>query len=121
MAVLRLHVHYTKIPVSNLADEAHPAKDSNGIAILVETATDRGVPTLAVSDRRTAPAATLARHALAVRSDNMMFTNSFGAVSVLLNALVTEIAVRNREHAVEAVGRISRILEEDDDLIGGGP
>lgn len=87
---------------------------------LVEAAAERGVPTLAISDRRTAPAATLARHALPVRSDNMMFTNSFGAVSVLLNALVTEIAVRNREHAVEAVARISRILEDSDDLIGGG-
>lgn len=87
---------------------------------LVESAAGRGVATLAISDRRTAPAATVSRHALAVRSDNMMFTNSFGAVSALLNALVTEIAVRNREHAVEAVGRISRILDDAPDLIGGG-
>jgi len=87
---------------------------------LVASATGRGIPTLAISDRPTAPAATAARHALTVRSDNMMFTNSFAAVSVLLNALVTEIAVRHRGHAVEAVSEISRILQGDDDLIGDG-
>lgn len=86
---------------------------------MVQRVQDRGIPSVAVCDRLTAPVATLARHVLPVRSDNMMFTNSFAAVSVLLNALVTEIALRYRDHAVEAVSQINHILSEDDQLIEG--
>jgi DNA-binding MurR/RpiR family transcriptional regulator len=86
---------------------------------LVREATSRGVSTLAICDRRSSPAARLARLTLMVRSDNLMFTNSFAAISALLNALTTEIALRNREHIAEAVSRISRILEDDAGLIDG--
>lgn len=86
---------------------------------MVQAVRDRGIPSVAVCDRLTAPVAGIAHHVLAVRSDNMMFTNSFAAVSVLCNALVTEIALRYRDHAAEAVSEINRILSEDDRLIGG--
>jgi DNA-binding MurR/RpiR family transcriptional regulator len=87
---------------------------------IVRDAARRGLPTRAPTPRPTAPPATRARWALPVRSDNLMFTNSFAAVSVVLNALITEIALRNREHTVEAVSRINRILESERDLLGGG-
>lgn len=83
----------------------------------VRSAADRGVPTVAICDRLTAPAGTVARHTLAVASDNMMFTNSFAAVSVLLNALTTEIALRHRDHAARAVDRVSRLLDDDDGVL----
>jgi DNA-binding MurR/RpiR family transcriptional regulator len=88
---------------------------------LVGEAERRGVPTVALCDRPTAPVATLARHTIAARSENLMFTNAFSAVSVLLNALTTDIAFRSRAHAAEAVGRISRILDDDDNVLEGGP
>ena len=77
----------------------------------------RGIPTLAVCDRLTAPAAGVADRAIAVRSDNLLFTNSFAAVATLLNALVTEIAVRHQDHAFEALSAINRILSSDRDVI----
>lgn len=83
---------------------------------LVRGAGGRGIPSVAVTDRATAPVATVARHVLTVRTENMMFTNSVGALSVLLNALVTEIAVRHRDHAVEAVSELNRLYEEDEGL-----
>lgn len=78
---------------------------------------ERGIPTIAICDRLTAPVAKTARFVLPVRTDNMMFTNSFAAASVLLNALTTEVALRNRDQAADAVARITRILEDDDNLV----
>lgn len=86
---------------------------------LVRQAAEAGVSTLAISDRPTSPVATVARRTLVVRTDNLMFTNAVGAVAVVLNALITEIATRNREHAVEALTKINRILECDRDLLRG--
>lgn len=85
---------------------------------LVRRAAGRGVPTVGVTDRPTAPVATVAKHALTVHTENMMFTNSIAALSVLLNGLVTEIAVRHRDHAVEAVSELNRLFAEDEGLIG---
>ncbi len=84
---------------------------------LVREADRRGVPTVAVTDRPTAPTATIARHVLTAHTENMMFTNSTAALSVLLNALVTEIALRHRDHAVEAVSELNRLYEEDESLL----
>jgi DNA-binding MurR/RpiR family transcriptional regulator len=76
-----------------------------------------GITTVAVSDRLTSPAAGLARWALAVKSDNMMFTNAVAAVTVLINALATEIAASHREEALAALSQINRVLSEDEDLV----
>ena len=80
----------------------------------------RGIPTLAVCDRMTAPASGVADRSLAVRSDNLLFTNSFAAMAVLQNALVTEIAVRHQDHAFEALSKINRILSSDHDVMDDG-
>jgi hypothetical protein len=54
---------------------------------------------------------------LAVKSDNMMFTNAIAAVTVLFNALATEIATRHRGEAIEAISHINRVLTEDADVV----
>lgn len=75
------------------------------------------IPTIAICDRATAPIAKDAEHVLAVRSDNMMYTNAIAAVSVLLNGLTTEIALRHHDHAARAAARITEVLERDDSLL----
>jgi DNA-binding MurR/RpiR family transcriptional regulator len=84
---------------------------------LLRSAADRGASTVAVTDRVTSPAARLARMVLAVKSDNMMFTNAIAAVTVLFNALATEIATRHRGEAIEAISHINRVLTEDADVV----
>ena len=84
---------------------------------VLERARELGVPTVAICDRETAPAANLAGQFLTVKSDNLLFTNSLAAVAALLNALITEIAVRHQDQALEALSRINRILDEDGALI----
>lgn len=89
---------------------------SRGTLQVLETAVARGATTLAVTDRATAPAASIAKHALPVRSENMMYTNSFAAISVLLNGLVTTIAVRHPQEVAASVEEISAVLERSGEL-----
>jgi DNA-binding MurR/RpiR family transcriptional regulator len=65
----------------------------------------------------TAPAARLATWTLPVKSDNMMFTNAVAAVTVVLNALATEIATSHREEAIAALSKINRALSEDREVL----
>jgi len=84
---------------------------------VLEEATARGANTIVVTDLTTAPAVGLARQALVVSSHGMTFTNATAAVSVLLNALVVEIASRHRGESVEALSRINSILREKSYLV----
>jgi DNA-binding MurR/RpiR family transcriptional regulator len=84
---------------------------------LLADAKQLGIATLAICDRPTAPAANLSRWSLPIKSDNMMFTNAIAAVTVLLNALVTQIATSHREESLEALARINRALLEDEDVL----
>lgn len=86
---------------------------------VLREARERGVKTVAVTDRPSAPAAAIADQALPVSSHGMMFTNATAAVNVLLNALLVQIAFRHRGDTVEALSRINRILRDQSDLVGG--
>jgi DNA-binding MurR/RpiR family transcriptional regulator len=92
---------------------------SRATIALVREAAKRGIPTLVLSDRATSPAARSASVALAVRSGGMMFTNSFAAVSVILNALALGLARSDRAATRTAVRRISQILSGDPSVSGG--
>lgn len=80
---------------------------------LCKAAKQQGILTLAVSDKLTSPVARNAEFTLCTRSDNMMYTNAFAAVSVLLNALVTWAAVLHEDKASRAVRAINQVLETD--------
>ena len=84
---------------------------------LLEAAVARGAATASVCDRLTAPAAGIARWALPVRSDNMMFTNAVAAVTVLFNALACEVATSHRYEAIDAISAINRVLNDDENVI----
>lgn len=81
----------------------------------------RRAATVAICDRPTAPVASLVDYVLPVRTTNMMYSNSFAAISVLLNGLTTTIAMRHPEEAAAAVTAITNILDEDDGVIGSIP
>ncbi|CAM2066151.1 MurR/RpiR family transcriptional regulator [Sulfidibacter corallicola] len=84
---------------------------------MAEQAAARGIKVVAISDRLTAPVAPFADHLIQVRTHNRMFTNAIGAVSVFLNALITEIALKHGDHAAEAMTKINRILATDENVI----
>lgn len=87
---------------------------------VLEEASERGAPTIAITDKATAPAAALASTTLLAFSHGMTFTNATASVDVLLNALVVEIATRHKGVAVEAFAHINRILREQVGIVDDG-
>ena len=87
---------------------------------LLESATARGIATVVVTDRATAPASSLARHALAVPTHNVLFTNALAALLVLINGFGVEIARQRGGDGVRALSEINRILATDRDLAAPG-
>lgn len=87
---------------------------------MVADAAAAGAGTVAFCDRLTAPAARRADLALAVRSDNLTFTNAVAAMTVVINALATTIATRHRDEAIDAFTRIGRVLAADPDVMPEG-
>jgi len=79
---------------------------------LARAAGARRIPVVALTDRVTSPVSFHATMALPIRSQNMLFTNSFSAISVVINALVTEVALRNRVKALRLQRQVERLLKE---------
>jgi DNA-binding MurR/RpiR family transcriptional regulator len=79
---------------------------------VVKAAEARHIPVVGITDKVTSPVSFHCIHALPIRSQNMLFTNSFSAISVVINALATEVAVRNRSKAVRMLKEIERQLHE---------
>jgi DNA-binding MurR/RpiR family transcriptional regulator len=78
----------------------------------VKAVASRKVRVVGITDRVTSPVGYRAAFVLPIRSTNMIFTNSISAISVVINALVTEIALRNRSRALRLQQEIGRLLRE---------
>ncbi|HRD01054.1 MAG TPA: MurR/RpiR family transcriptional regulator [Candidatus Saccharicenans sp.] len=61
---------------------------------------ERGLTCLSISDKPTAPIIKYSHSFMTVSTKNIMFTNSIGAVVVLLNAIATDIAFLNKKKVV---------------------
>jgi len=79
---------------------------------VVRAAASRRIPVVGITDKVTSPISFHCVYALPIRSQNMLFTNSFSAISVVINALATEVAVRNRSKAVRMLKEIERQLHK---------
>ena len=79
---------------------------------LAREAERRGILRAAITDRAMSPAARASSITLAVRSENMMFTNAIAALSVVMNALVTEAALRHRDRSSPVIARIDAALKD---------
>jgi len=77
----------------------------------VKVAHHQGVPIVAITDRITSPVTFYSKNVIPVRSHNMLFTNSFSAISVVINALATEIALRNKVRATRAAKELDLVME----------
>jgi DNA-binding MurR/RpiR family transcriptional regulator len=79
---------------------------------LARIASGRRVPIIALTDRVTSAVSFHAVKTLAIRSHNMLFTNSFSATSVVINALATEVALRNKDKATRMQRQIDKFLRQ---------
>lgn len=83
---------------------------------LVKAVKAKGVKVIAITDKPAAPATFHADVSLMVKSENMLFTNSFAAISVLINAIATQCACRDYDKAqqmIEASSAIQKPLVEN--------
>ncbi|MEE4311825.1 MAG: MurR/RpiR family transcriptional regulator [candidate division KSB1 bacterium] len=79
----------------------------------VAYARDRDVPCIAITDKRLAPIMEFATHAVQIKTDNITFTNSWGAVAVLINAIVTELNFKDKERTLNALKIIEETIKDD--------
>ncbi|MCS6884348.1 MAG: MurR/RpiR family transcriptional regulator [Acidobacteriota bacterium] len=70
-----------------------------------------GIPILCFTDKPTSPVGLVSQHRLIISNENLLYTNSFAAFSVLINAIATEIALRHKKQLVKENERILKNLE----------
>jgi DNA-binding MurR/RpiR family transcriptional regulator len=76
-----------------------------------------GVPVVAITDKLAAPITFHAAKVLVVRTKNMLYTNSISAISVVINALVTEIALKSKSAVEKVFQETSRALQRTDEYV----
>lgn len=57
---------------------------------------EKKIKVISITNKSSAPASFYSSSTLVVKSKNLLYTNSFAAISVLINAIATEVAVRNK-------------------------
>lgn len=72
----------------------------------------QGAFVVAFTDTLTAPITFHAKRVFVVRSKNMLYTNSISAISIIMNAIVTQLALKNRKTIAPIVETISRVMHE---------
>ncbi len=80
---------------------------------LLEDAQKRGLVSVVVTDRASAPAAGLATHALPAPTHNLLFTNAIAALVALVNALCVDLARRRGGEGLRALSELNRILADE--------
>ncbi|MDZ7267131.1 MAG: MurR/RpiR family transcriptional regulator [candidate division KSB1 bacterium] len=80
-------------------------------------AAEKGLALVAITDKPAAPVTFHATRVLAVRTKNMLYTNSISAISVVINALVTEIALHNKQEVSRVFQESSRIMQQTQEFL----
>jgi DNA-binding MurR/RpiR family transcriptional regulator len=65
-----------------------------------------------ITNKSSAPISRFCDVQLNVISKNMLFTNSFSAVSVVINAIATQCALSNKSKAEKMLSELNKIVEE---------
>ena len=77
-----------------------------------ELAHQKNIPVISFSDNKTSPVAQFSTHMLIAKTDNILFTNSLGAISMLINALVTEIALTEENKVLAGLENIEKYMND---------
>lgn len=72
----------------------------------------QGASVVAFTDTLTSPITFHAKRVFVVRSKNMLYTNSTSAILIMMNAVVTELALKNRKSIAPIIETISKVMHE---------
>ena len=73
-------------------------------------AKEKGIKVIGITNNQASPITFYTVENLIVKSENMLFTNSFAAISVVINAIATACALKNKTKA-------KKILEETENIM----
>lgn len=77
----------------------------------------RNIKVISITNKPTAPITNYSFAFLNVKSENMLFTNSFAAISVLINAIATACAFKNNSKAKNVLKESEKIMVEQNQII----
>lgn len=83
----------------------------------VKYAKRKKIKVIAITNKKSSPISIHSDVSLIVKSENMLFTNSFAAISVLINAVATECALRNKEKATKMLNELKAITKTQNNTI----
>lgn len=72
---------------------------------------EQGLQVAAISDNEFSPISEYASLVLSIPRENVLFTTSTSAFSVLINAIATEIALKKKEELTESIRNMDKILK----------
>lgn len=70
------------------------------------------IKVIAITNKTSAPISRFSDVQLIVQSENMLFTNAFSAISVLINAIATECALQNRVNTNKIVAELNKLVDK---------
>jgi DNA-binding MurR/RpiR family transcriptional regulator len=79
-------------------------------------AKERSIKSIAFTDKKSAPARASATYCFQIKTDNIMFSNSLGAVVTVLNAIITELNLKDKERTLRALEIIETSIKDDNYL-----
>ena len=80
-------------------------------------ASEKRIRLIAITNKEASPITYFSKVNLIVHSENMLFTNSFAAISVIINALATSIALKNKARTKLLQKETSEILEKYNKIV----
>jgi DNA-binding MurR/RpiR family transcriptional regulator len=86
---------------------------------LARFAEERRIDVIAITNKPASPITFYTKANLIVESRNMLFTNSFAAISVLINAIATSCAVKDKARAKQILKESEEIMESQNQTISG--
>ncbi len=76
-----------------------------------EYAKNKGIRLISITNKEASPVTFFSKINLVVQSENMLYTNSFAAISVIINAIATECAMKNKTKAEKVLQESNRLTE----------
>ena len=84
-----------------------------------EFAAKRKIDVIAITNKHASPVTFFTKANLIVKSENMLYTNSFAAISVLINAIATACAIKDKQRAKKVLKESEEIMINQNQVISG--
>jgi DNA-binding MurR/RpiR family transcriptional regulator len=80
-------------------------------------ASEKNIKVIAITNTEASPITFYSSTNLIVKSENMLFTNSFAAISVIINAIATACALKNKSKAKKILKESMEVIENQNQII----